>query len=289
MAVKTITNPHPKQKVNRGNEVSYRPIDNRMSSNTKRVIPAGKGGTKSHSIHLKDIDMAMMSHLKNVMNIHVTEAGERIKLPVYYGNEERWAAIKRRGAIRDRQGGLILPLMTFRRTNVVMTDAMPFSFDQDVQGKHIQVHRAKQYSPKNRYSKFSVQNGLKPVTQSIVTGMPDFVDCTYEFFIWTSYTEQMNTILEAFIEHENTYWGDEHNYRFVAALEGGFQDVTEQELERNRVVSSNFSIVLKGYVFPEFNRTVFGGHASEAFKSHTISKVVFGYEGDATNKQVKGE
>ena len=288
MAVKTITNPHPKQEFNRANEVSFRPIDNRMSGNTKRVLPA-KDATKNHSMTLKDIDMAMMSHLKNVMNIHVTEAGERIKVPVYYGNEERWAAIKRRGALRDRQGSLILPLMTFRRTNVVFTDSMPQSFDHDVKGEHIQIVRSKQYSPKNRYSKFSVQQGLKPVEQRIITGMPDFIDCTYEFFIWTSYTEQMNTILEAFIEHENTYWGDEHNYRFVAALEGGFQDVTEQELERNRVVSSNFSIMLKGYVLPEFNRTIYGGHASEALKSQSPSKVVFGYEGDASNKQVLGD
>jgi len=286
MAVKPITNPNPKQEVNRGKEVSFRPIDSRMSGNTQRVLPAGKGGTKNHSIHLKDIDMSMMSHIKNVMNIHVTEAGEKIKVPIYYGNEERWAAIKRRGAIRDKQGSLILPLMTFRRTNVVFTDSMPQSFDHDVRGEHIQVVRSKQYSPKNRYSKFSVQNGIKPVTQSIVTGMPDFIDCTYEFFIWTSYTEQMNIILESFIEHENTYWGDEHNYRFVAALEGGFNDVTEQELERNRVVSSNFSIMLKGYVLPEMNSSIYSGKSFEAFKTQSPSKVVFGYEGDATNKQV---
>ena len=203
MAVKTITNPHPKQEVNRGKEVSFRPIDNRMSGNTKRVLPA-KDATKNHSMTLKDIDMAMMSHLKNVMNIHVTEAGERIKVPVYYGNEERWAAIKRRGAIRDRKGSLIMTMIMFKRTNMAFTDTMPFSHDWDVKGERVLITRAQRYSKDNRYDRFAVQQGLQPVYERMTTGAPDWVDVSYEFVVLTSYIEQMNKIVETFSYHENT-------------------------------------------------------------------------------------
>ena len=45
------------------------------------------------------------------MRPQIKEANEVIKVPVIYGNEERWKAARKRGVIRDKKGSLILPLV----------------------------------------------------------------------------------------------------------------------------------------------------------------------------------
>ena len=45
-------------------------------------------------------------------------------------------------------------------------------------------------------------------------------------------------------------------------------------------------ISIKGYMIPEFTDNVYGKTA-EMSKTITPSRVVFGYEGDATNAQIK--
>jgi hypothetical protein len=285
MAIKPITNPYPKQKINRAEEKSFRDTSVRSTGNDKQIF--GKDFTKNYSITLKDIDTSMMTHLKNVMNIKVSEANEVIKVPVMYGNEERWKNVRKNGVMRDKKGTLLLPLIVFRRTEQVFNDLLPQSFDHDVQGKFIQAVRHQQWSKENRYDRFSVTTGTKPVLESVVTGMPDFVDCTYEFICMTNYIEQMNMIIETFLEHENTYFGDENSYRFLSAVEGGFSDSSEFDVSGERIVKSTFSMKLKGYVVPEFNSSIFARNTAEVSKNYSKSKVVFGYEGNATDYQVK--
>ena len=41
----------------------------------------------------------------------IKEANEQIKVPIMYGNEERWVNARKRGAVRDVNGSLILPLI----------------------------------------------------------------------------------------------------------------------------------------------------------------------------------
>ena len=94
------------------------------------------------------------------------------------------------------------------------------SFDNDLKGKFISVTRAKKWSKKNRYDRFSVQRGAKPVIERLTTGNPDWVDCTYEFICVTNYTEQMNKIIEVFSYHENTYFGTGTDYQFLSKVEG---------------------------------------------------------------------
>ena len=72
MAVKPITNPHPKrdENINRANQVSNKGMVSRKADRLSSSVVPGKDFTKDYAIRLKDIDGAMMSHLKNVMNIN---------------------------------------------------------------------------------------------------------------------------------------------------------------------------------------------------------------------------
>ena len=58
---------------------------------------------------------------------------------------------------------------------------MPLSFDMDVKGKFISVVRSSNgWSKSNRYDRFAVLTGQKPVEEFVKTGMPDFITCNYK-------------------------------------------------------------------------------------------------------------
>ena len=62
------------------------------------------------------------------------------------------------------------------------------------------------WSKNNRYDRFSVLTGQKPVEEFVKTGMPDFVVCTYNIVMMTAFMEQMNDLNTIMVEHLETYW-----------------------------------------------------------------------------------
>ena len=201
MAVKPITNKQAvvNETINRAKQVSTRGEKN--VGNRSVTLNPGKDFSKNFAVTLKDIDTSIITHIKDVMSPTIREANEVIKVPILYANEERWKNYRKRGVIRDKNGSLILPLIMIKRTDTSFNDQMPLSFDHDVNGEFIKVVRSKKYSPEHRYDRFSVQNGIKPSYETITTGMPDFVVCTYNVVVMTNFIEQMNAINEIFLEH----------------------------------------------------------------------------------------
>ena len=285
MAVNRITNKQTlnRESVNRGTQVSTK--DNRVRGNREQSINPGKDFTKNFSVTLKDIDTSVMSHIKDVMKPKIREANEVIKVPVYYGNEERWKAFRKRGVLRDKNGSLILPLIMFRRTDVSFDDNMPMSFDHDVNGEFIKVARSNKWSKDNQYDRFSVQQGVQPVQEILFTGMPDHVVCTYSVVMMTNFIEQMNILNDLFLEHIGTYFGNSEQYKFLSTLDGSLSDASEMNQDGERLIKTEFGLSIKAYVIPEFTDNVFGKSA-EITKQLTPSKVTFGQESNATNQQV---
>ena len=107
MAVNKITNKQTlnKETVNRAQQVSTK--NNKVRGNAEQSINPGKDFTKNFSITLKDIDTSVMTHIKNVMKPKIREANETVKVPVLYGNEERWKNFRKRGVLRDKNNALI--------------------------------------------------------------------------------------------------------------------------------------------------------------------------------------
>jgi len=114
----------------------------------------------------------------------------------------------------------------------------------------------KKYSSKNRYDKFSVQQGLNKVSELYTVGVPDYVSVTYDFVIWTSYTEQMNKIVEKIIWSEGSYWGEDGKFKFRTSIDN-YTDASEVSVNSERLIRTNFSVTLKGYLIPEeFNKVL---------------------------------
>ena len=189
------------------------------------------------------------------------------------GSEERWKSIRSRGVLRDKNGVIILPVMVVKRTSLTMDDQMPVSFDNDVQGKFIKVVRANRYSKNNRYDRFSVLTGQRPVQESIITGQPDFVTCNYNVVMMTSYTEQMNDLNALWIEHLETYFGDQTSYRFLSSLAGDISNEIEMESDGERLIKNTLDMTIKAYMIPEFTDKVFGrtGEMTRVYNNKKVS------------------
>ena len=209
------------------------------------------------------------------MKPKVREQNEIISVPVLYGNEERWKSIKARGTLRDKNGVIILPIIVIKRTSVGFDDAMPLSFDNDVRGRFVSVVRSSSgWSKNNRYDRFAVLTGQKPVQEFVKTGMPDFVRCNYSIVMMTSFIEQMNDLNTLWIEHLETYFGDQTSYRFLSSLDGDISNEIEMESQGERMIRNEFSMTIKGYMIPEFTDNVFGKTA-ELGRAYTPKKVTF--------------
>ena len=260
MAIKPVTNTNAPNKstINRADQTSIRS----EKVNAKVVIKKGATGlnaSRGFQIGLKDIDTAIIGHMNNIMKPRVKESNEIIRVPVLYGNEERWKSVRGRGTLRDSNGAIILPVIVIKRTSLAFDENMPMSFDMDVQGKFISVIRSSTgWSKNNRYSRFAVLTGQKPIQEFVKTGMPDFVTCEYTIVMMTSYMEQMNTLNTLMIEHLETYWGDQTSYRFLTGLGGGISNEEQMESQGERMIRNEFNMTVKGYMIPEFTDNVFG-------------------------------
>ena len=275
MAIKPVTNPNAlnKSEVSRDEQRSIRSEKGNAKVTIKK--PGGRDAGKSYSITLKDIDTAVINHIRNIMKPVVMESNEIIKVPVMYGNEERWKSVRGRGVLRDKNGVIILPVMVIKRTSVAMNDQMPLSFDNDVRGKYISVIRSKSgWSKNNRYDRFSVLTGQKPVEEFVKTGMPDFVVCSYNIVMMTAYMEQMNDLNTIWVEHLETYFGDSTSYRFLSSLSGDISDATEMESDGERIIRNELTLEIKGYMIPEFTDNIFGKTA-EMVRGYVSKKVSF--------------
>ena len=154
MAVKPITNNQAvnKSTINRANQRSFRNTE----KNTRQGVVPGKNISKGFAITLRDIDETVLGHVKNGMNIRVKEANEMVKVPVLYGNEERWKAFRKNGVLRDKNGTVILPVIVIRRTEVAQDDRIPSMRDQ--KGTYFQYARSNVWSKTNYYDRFSRRN-----------------------------------------------------------------------------------------------------------------------------------
>jgi len=274
MAIKPITNENAgyESNVNRADQTSIRS----EKGNPKVVIrkPGGQNAGKGFSIGVKEIDTAVIKHIRNVMKPKVREQNEIISVPVLYGNEERWKSIKDRGTLRDKNGVIILPMIVIKRTSLSMNPDMPLSFDNDVKGKFVSVIRSSSgWSKNNRYDRFAVLTGQKPVQEFVKTGMPDFVVCSYSVVMMTSFIEQMNDLNNLWVEHLETYFGDQTSHRFLSSLDGDISNEVEMESQGERIIRNELSLSIKGYMIPEFTDNVFGKTAElgRAYKPKKVS------------------
>ena len=201
---------------------------------------------KNHKgIKLYDIDLAISEHMIDTVVPTVEIKGEKIKIPVIYGNPERWKAIKQDGYIRDVRGQIQVPLIVFKRNSIARDESMPSTMNRNVFYPTVT-----KYSKKHKYDRFSqMVSTRRPVEQYNIT-MPDYVTITYEVMIWTDFTEHMNKIVESFQYATDEYWGDKNGFKFRVRIDS-FDNTTEVGEGSQRVVKTTFTMAVNAYLLPE--------------------------------------
>ena len=187
--------------------------------------------------------------------------------------------------LRDKNNSIILPVIVLKRTSVDKNETLSQGFEHDVKRKHSDFTRQTQWSKENRYDRFSVLTGRTPASINVVTSMPNFVNITYEFVLLTAFIEQMNTIVEEFVEFSNTYWGDSEEYKFLCTVDS-ISDASEISAGEERLIKSTFSVNTKAYLLPEYTNSVVTNKISQIQRRLKPTQVIFGFEGDATDEQI---
>lgn len=249
-----------------------------MSVDPLKNIPINRGqqlkrepSEKGKGVRLYDVDMAIAEHMIDVVIPTVEVFREKVKVPVLYGNPERWTAVQKQGYLRDKKGQLQIPLVMFKRNSVARDESMPSSMN-----RNLFYPTVSKYSKKHRYDRFSqMVNTQRPVEQYNIT-MPDYVTVTYEVMIWTDFTEHMNEIVEAFQYATDEYWGDKTGFKFRVKIDS-FDNTTEVGEGTQRIVRTSFTMAVNAYLLPE----KFDNESTHK-KSLSPKKVVWGIETDLT-------
>lgn len=249
----------------------------RQDLNRANQIKSSKTDVKQ-SVSLFDVDYAIMTYLENVVLPTLDDNGKALKIPVIYGNSERWNGARRQGVYRDLHGKIQLPLMMIKRTSVAKNETMPML------NRHVSYQAVTKYSKDNRYSRFTLLGKTTTPKYEIhnIT-MPDYVEINYECMGWTNYTEHLNAVIESLTYASDEYWGDKQKFKFNTTI-ADYNVVNEVGEGTERINRVEFTLNVKAYLLPE----KFDGEATTK-KSFNSSKIVVATETDVTgNGRLEG-
>ena len=244
-----------------------------------RNSPAVKDDVKNLSVGIMDMDSAIMYYFNEVIRPDVEVNKEKVKVPCIYASPERWLTISKQGYLRDKKRQIIVPLIVFKRTGMSRDDNMPID-KLDANDPKLKYSFQKKFTQHNRYDKFSVLQSITPGREYYNVSMPDYMNLTYEFTIWTSYIEQMNTIVEKINYSDGAYWGEPGKMRFRTRIDS-FSDASQVDGER--LIKTTFSVTLNGYILPE----TFNGKTTTQ-KYLTPKKLIMRESADTTLIDDKG-
>ena len=245
--------------------------------NTARIAQtkSEKGDVKG-GVTLFDIDYAIMSYLEDTVLPTLDDNGKALKIPVVYGNSERWNGARRDGIFRDNKGRIQLPLMMIRRTSIAKDESLP------TLKNHSSYTTLSRYSKDNRYDRFSLLSNTKPKRELYNISVPQYVEVNYECMGWTTYIEQLNSIIEQ-LSYSATFWGDKEKFKFRTIV-SEYNIVNEVGEGTERVNRVEFNLNVRAYLLPE---QVDGESTTK--KTYSMNKVVVSTETDVTgNGRLEG-
>jgi hypothetical protein len=255
---------------------SYSSFSRNAEVNRANEVRRDNDIVKTPKCTIEDVDWAIMSYIQKVINPQIIENNQTIDVPVMYSNGEKWAQVQARGYMRDRKGKIMTPIISIRRTSIAERDTLkkldvnqnPSGNAQILQNKHTKV---------NRYDRFSVQQGAKPLNEYYVSAIPEYIDVSYELLLWTEYTEQMNSLIEQIMPTGGFAWGT--TWKFPTFIQD-YSFETVNATGEDRIVRATLPLTCKAtLLMPHELRK------STIQKRYSIKRVSFGgeFETDNTN------
>jgi hypothetical protein len=219
-----------------------------FSQNRAKDLSFKGNKIKDISIGLEDMDQAIQYYFDNVIKPTVIQNGNRIEVPVIFGDAEKWKSVQNDGFYRDKDGKGMAPLIMFRRTNIEKNRTLGNKIDGN-KAHLFNVFETK-YNQKNFYDNFGVLTNRQPSKQYYVSVVPDYVTVTYECILFTNFVEQNNKLIEAIEFASDSYWGDFNRWHFRTKIDT-FAVTNIVEQGNDRVAKTNFTMTLNGYLVPD--------------------------------------
>ena len=197
-------------------------------------------------VTLESIDETLVKYVLEVIKPTIEDNGRVIPVPVIYASPERWKAIRKDGYLRDPMNEKQqTPLITIRRINIARNAQMT-----NPSNKYLYLNHETNWNKRNAYDQFAVLNGIRPSREFRTVIVPDYVNLTYQVYLWTEYVTQMNHIIEQLNVENEDYWGRRNNYKFRVRIEDYPTDST-LPAEDTRTIRTDFRMVVSAYLVPE--------------------------------------
>ena len=246
--------------------------DHRPNINRGKITKRSDDNVGDISIGLQDHDEAIMYYFDNVIKPSVIINDNRTNVPLIYGSPERWKGVQKDGYYRDKEGKIQTPLIMFKRDSVSKRRELGNKLDAN--NPHLYYTFQEKYTKRNQYDNFSVLQNAKPQKEFHAIVIPEYVNITYSFIIWTEYVAQMNKLVESINYASDSYWGDSERFKFQARIDT-FNNQTEVAQGDNRMVKTSFGLTIQGYLIPDsLNKDL----AKKPQKFFSKSRVVFNGE-----------
>ena len=234
---------------------------------------------KDISVGLEDIDSAILYYFQDVIRPYVINEGSKQNIPIIFADAERWKTAQKDGVYRDKDGRIMLPIITIRRDNLERNRSISHKLD----GNTVNIFQTyeKRYTTKNQYDNFSVLTNRVPVKEFYNVVVPDYYTLTYTCVIYTSFYEDINKIIEDISFRADSYWGEPGKFLFKARIDS-FPITNEINDGADRRFLSSFNLIMNGYLTP----SNIGKHlATNALKYRSKSQLLFTME--ASNQDVE--
>lgn len=234
--------------------------------NKAKQLRRDQDNVKNISVGIYDIDSAFKTFLEKDIKPTIEDDGRFYPVPVMYASPEKWASAQRDGFMKDDNGMLLTPVISFKRNNLsINTDLSKLKVAQN-EDTHQMFER--KYTRVNRYDQFSILTGQQPKREFMSVERPDYVNLEYEVVVWCDYMEQVNKIVEQIVFFQGRSFGEQ--YKFVIKGDS-YSFETVSEMGQDRITRANINLTTKAYIVPEY-----AAMENNTKRKISIGKVSFG-------------
>jgi len=213
---------------------------------------------------IETIDAAFLEYVEGLNIFCNTNSGWN-KVPVIWSSAERAYQIKNNPYMRDKNGSLILPIISLERQTVTKDPNKKGNFQANVSPKHDRYYITKVLN-QDKTSNFANADTLKKtkqlnfvtskknkkvVYQHLEVRIPIYVSVEYKINIMTNYQGQMNEIMQPFMANtsQNYFVISKDEHRYECFIDPNFtQDAITDLEEEERKYKSSITVKVLGYL-----------------------------------------
>lgn len=166
------------------------------------------------SLLLEDVDRAFFELFQKSLPLFYRSSkngdGEQKRIPVIFSTGERFAISTKKEPVRDKNGALILPLISISRSGISQENKKGGGINDRLNelvvkrkiSKEDALYQATQKKPEDFFEnsgRVFYPRLSKGIYETIVIPMPKYFTLTYEVTIWTQYLQQLNDTIQVML------------------------------------------------------------------------------------------